>query len=130
MNCLILFNDCTQKSEHFIENEIIVCNLIDKNIYDYALRLYFDYEFNSKPKLTSFKLTKLNNEEKYHYVFLKIDSLQDNTLLIKDLKEMISLKDIDSFDVKPTAQNLLEYTISMLEITRFDNSFTYLSSKK
>lgn len=123
MKCLILFNDCTQKAKCFIENEIIVYNLIDKNTYDYALRLYFDYEFNSKPKLTSFKLTKLNNEEKYHYVFLKIDSLEDNTLLIKDLKEMIRLKDIDNFDIKPTNQNLLEYTITMLNITQVNNSF-------
>ena len=126
MKCLILFNDCTQRAEAFIKNEIIVYSLIDKNVYDYVIRLYFDYEFSLKPKLTSYKLTKLNNKEKYHYVFLKIDSLEDNSLLIQDLKEMITLKEIDSFDIKPTAQNLLEYTSDILKIAQMGDSFTYL----
>ena len=128
--CLVLFNDCTQRAEAFIKNEIIVYSLIDKNVYDYVLRLYFDYEFSLKPKLTSYKLTKLNNKEKYHYVFLKIDSLEDNSLLIQDLKEMIALKEIDSFDIKPTAQNLLEYTRDILKIAQMGDSFTYLPIKK
>lgn len=130
MKCLVLFNDCTQRAEDFIENEIIVYSLIDKHVYDYVLRLYFDYEFSLKPKLTSFKLTKLNNKEKYHYVFLKIDSLEDNSLLIRDLKEMIRLKEIDSFDIKPIAQNLLAYTTDLLGIAHVDDSFTYLPIKK
>lgn len=109
MKSIVLFNDSLQRIEQLIDNEELVNSLIDKNQYDYAIRLFFDYDLASNPILTTFQITKLNGQEKYHYVFRRIDNLEDSVFLIKDLKEMIEIKHIDAFDVAFTNDSLKEY---------------------
>ena len=116
MKAKILFNDCNQTADAFIKNEIIVNFLIDKEDFDYAIRLYFEYDFFGYPKLTSFKITKLNGDDKYHFLFYKIELFDDNAILIRDLLERITLAEIDSFDVMPTSNVLLDYIKDKLKI--------------
>ena len=118
MKAKILFNDCNQKADAFINNEIIVNSLIDKENFDYAIRLYFEYDFTGYPKLTSFKITKLNGNDKYHYLFQKIDILEDNEILVKDLLEMIRIKEINGFNVAPTNDSLIKYIKDKLNIEK------------
>ena len=116
MRAKVFFNDCYQNDYEKNYNTTIVNRLIDKKEYDYAIQLYFNYDFDEKPYLASFQITKLNGEEKWSVLFKQISWEKDSGIVVRDLTDRIKLYKIDDFDLTFTKDILREYCSEVLGI--------------